>query len=120
MTRHIGSFAIPLSRRLLVLIFTTPLIDQFGNYAQLTLGGTNTFRDTHLVFNQTEAANAAVYGLNINFYMLVAPRTDLPRIDNVYPNGFMLMQADQHPLLRCQQPDLRLEHRQRSCDVERD
>jgi hypothetical protein len=90
-TRHVGSFAIP-SAGGYSSYFYTPLIDPFGNYAQLTLGGTNTFRDTHLVFNQTEAANAAVYGLNINFYMLVAPRTDLPRVDNVYPNGFILMQ----------------------------
>jgi len=90
-TRHIGSFAIP-STGGYSSYFYTPLIDRFGNYAQLTLGGTNTFRDTHLVFNQTETANGAVYGLNINFYMLVAPRTDLPRVDNVYPNGFALMQ----------------------------
>ena len=90
-TRHIGSFAIP-STGGYSSYFYTPLIDVFGNYAQLTLGGTNTFRDTHLVFNQTETANAAVYGLNINFYMLVAPRTDLVRIDNVYPDGSLPMQ----------------------------
>ena len=90
-TRHIGSFAIP-STGGYSSYFYTPLIDRFGNYAQLTLGGTNTFRDTHLVFNQTETANGAVYGLNINFYMLLDARTDLPRIDNVYPNGFTLMQ----------------------------
>ena len=90
-TRHIGSFAIPSSGGY-SSYFYTPLIDQFGNYAQLTLGGTNTFRDTHLVYNQTETANTAVYGLNINFYMLLAARTDLPRIDNVYPDGTVLMQ----------------------------
>jgi hypothetical protein len=91
-TRHVGSFAIP-SAAGYSSYFYTPLIDGFGNYAQLTLGGTNTFRDTHLVFNQTETANGAVFGLNINFYMLVAPRTDLARIDSVYPDGTVLMQG---------------------------
>ena len=89
--RHIGSFAIP-STGGYSSYFYTPLIDRFGNYAQLTLGGTNTFRDTHLVSNQTETGNGT-YGLNINFYMLVAPRTDLPRIDSVYPDGTVLMQG---------------------------
>jgi hypothetical protein len=89
-TRHIGSFAIP-STGGYSSYFYTPLIDAFGNYAQLT-GGTNTFRDTHLVFNQTETANAAAYGLNINFYMLLNARTDLARIDNVYPDGSVAMQ----------------------------
>ena len=84
--RHIGSFAIP-STGGYSSYFYTPLIDRFGNYAQMTLGGTNTFRDTHLVFNQTETLNAAVYGLNINFYMLVNARTDQARIDSVYPDG---------------------------------
>ena len=90
-TRHIGSFGIP-STGGYSSYFYAPLMDRFGNYAQLTPGGTNTFRDTHLVFNQTETANGTVFGLNINFYMLVAPRTDLPRIDNVYPDGAALMQ----------------------------
>ena len=90
-TRHVGSFAIPSSGGY-SSYFYTPLIDQFGNYAQLTLGGTNTFRDTHLVYNQTERANAATYGLNINFYMFVAARTDLCRIDPIYPDGTMQMQ----------------------------
>jgi hypothetical protein len=89
-TRHIGSFAIP-STGGYSSYFYTPLIDAFGNYVQLT-GGTNTFRDTHLVFNQTETANAAVFGLNINFYMLLNARTDLARIDNVYPDGSLPMQ----------------------------
>ena len=90
-TRHIGTYAIP-STGGYSSYFYTPLIDRFGNYAQLTLGGTNTFRDTHLVFNQTETANGAVFGLNINFYMVLNARTDLPRIDNVYPDGSVLMQ----------------------------
>jgi hypothetical protein len=90
-TQHVGSFAIPSSGGY-SSYFYTPLIDQFGNYAQLTLGGTNTFRDTHLVFNQTETPNGATFGLNINFYMLLAARTDLPRVDTVYPNGNVLQQ----------------------------
>ena len=65
-TRHIGSFAIP-STAGYSAYFYTPLIDRFGNYAQLTLGGTNTFRATELVFNQTETANTAVFRLNLNF-----------------------------------------------------
>jgi hypothetical protein len=89
-TRHIGSYAIPSSGGY-SSYFYTPLIDRFGNYAQLTLGGTNTFRDTHLVSNQTETGNGT-FGLNINFYMLLANRTDLPRIDAVYPDGTVLMQ----------------------------
>jgi hypothetical protein len=58
-----------------------PLIDQYGNYANVTLNGTNTLRTTEL--------NAA----NINFYMLIPARTDLCRIDNVSPNAAVLMQA---------------------------
>jgi hypothetical protein len=91
LTRHVGTYALPTTNGYSSYLYA-PLMDQFGNYANLTLGGTNTFRDTHLVFNQTETANGAVFGLNINFYMLVAPRTDLPRIDGVYPNGTVLMQ----------------------------
>lgn len=90
-TQHIGSFAIPSSGGY-SSYFYAPLIDRFGNYANLTLGGTNTFRDTHLVYNQTETANPNVYGLNINFYMLLNARTDLPRIDSVYPDGSVLLQ----------------------------
>jgi hypothetical protein len=90
-TRHIGSFALPTTGGYSTYVYT-PLIDRFGNYAQVTLGGTNTFRTTELTFNQSETANTAAFGLNINFYMLLAPRTDLPRIDNVYPDGSTLMQ----------------------------
>ena len=58
-----------------------PLMDKYGNYANVTLNGTNTIRTTEL--------NA----VNINFYMLTAARTDLPRIDNVYPDGSVLLQG---------------------------
>lgn len=92
-TRHVGSFAIPSSGGY-SSYFYAPLLDRFGNYATMTLGGTNTFRDTHLVFNQTETPNTAAYGLNINFYMLLNARTDLPRIDGVYPDGSVLMQQN--------------------------
>jgi hypothetical protein len=58
-----------------------PLRDKYGNFANVTLNGTNTIRTTEL--------NA----VNINFYMLTAARTDLPRIDNVSPDGSVLMQS---------------------------
>jgi hypothetical protein len=58
-----------------------PLMDKYGNYANVTLNGTNTIRATELA------------AANINFYMLTAARTDLPRIDNVYPDGAVLMQG---------------------------
>ena len=58
-----------------------PLMDKYGNYANVTLNGTNTLRVTELA------------AANINFYMLTAARTDLPRIDNVYPDGSVLLQA---------------------------
>jgi len=31
--------------------------------------------------------------VNVNFYMLTPARTDLPRIDNVYPEGFILQES---------------------------
>ena len=91
-TRHVGTYGIPSSGGY-SSYFYAPLIDRFGNYAQLTLNGTNTFRDTHLVFNQTETANGAVFGLNINFYMLLNARTDQVRIDAVNPDGTALEQG---------------------------
>src|SRR5258708_24664027 len=47
----------------------------------ISLGGTNTFRTTESL------------AVNVNFYMLTPARTDLPRIDNVYPEGFMLQES---------------------------
>ena len=91
-TRHIGTFVFATTAGY-SSYFYTPLIDRFGNYAQLTLGGTNTFRDTHLVFNQTETANGAEFGENINFYMLLNARTDQARIDAIYPDGTLLQQG---------------------------
>ncbi|MDB6112689.1 MAG: hypothetical protein JWR69_4439 [Pedosphaera sp.] len=58
-----------------------PLIDRFGNYANVVLNGTNTFRTTESI------------PVNVNFYMLTAARTDLPRIDSVYPDGSQLRQG---------------------------
>jgi hypothetical protein len=84
----VGTFTIPTSGGYSDYLYI-PLIDRFGNYAQVTLGGTNTFRAL-LPANTVNGANNV--GLNINFYMLVAPRTDLPRIDNVYPDGSVLLQ----------------------------
>ncbi|MGD0261092.1 MAG: hypothetical protein ABSD29_14860 [Verrucomicrobiota bacterium] len=82
--RTVGTFAIPTTGGYSAYLYE-PLIDRFGNYAQLTLGGTNTFRALDLT-------DAGSYGLNINFYMLLAARNDLPRIDNVYPDGSVLLQ----------------------------
>ena len=58
-----------------------PLRDKYGNFANVTLSGTNTLRATE---------QAAV---NINFFMLTAARTDQPRIDNVSPDGTVLLQG---------------------------
>jgi hypothetical protein len=90
--KHIGSFALPSTGGYSSYLYT-PLMDRFGNYAQVTLSGTNTFRATELVFNQTETANTAAFGVNVNFFMLTAPRNDLPRIDGIYPDGTSPMQA---------------------------
>src|SRR4029077_17348647 len=79
LTRRLGTFSCPGSGGYSSYLYV-PLIDRLGNYAQVTLGGTNTFRTTE--------DNA----VNINFYMLLAARTDLPRIDNVVPDGSVLLQ----------------------------
>ena len=91
-TKHIGSFPIPSSGGY-SSYFYAPLMDRFGNLANVTLSGTNTLRDTHLVFNQTETANPAVFGLNVNFYMLLNAATNQARIDTVYPDGSLLQQG---------------------------
>ncbi|MDB6124638.1 MAG: hypothetical protein JWQ71_3631 [Pedosphaera sp.] len=88
-SRHVGAFTIPTSGGYSAYLYV-PLMDKFGNYANMTLGGTNTFRTT---FAKSFGTNfPAEFGLNVNFYMLVAARTDLPRIDDVYPDGSVLMQ----------------------------
>jgi hypothetical protein len=81
---NIGTFSIPTAGGYSAYLYV-PLMDRFGNYAQLTLGGTNTFRALDLT-------DPGSFGLNINFYMLTAARSDLPRVDNVYPDGSVLMQ----------------------------
>lgn len=90
---HIGGFTVPSSGGWSAYLYV-PLMDQFGNYANVTVGGTNTFRATlgrSLGINYPgDAVNG---GININFYMLVAARTDLPRIDGVYPNNLATMQS---------------------------
>lgn len=89
--RHIGSFAIPSTNGYSSYLYA-PLLDKYGNYANVTLSGTNTLRVTDLTVNQTELAQAGAFGLNANFYMLLNARTDLPRIDNVYPDGSVIQQ----------------------------
>lgn len=83
--RAVGTFTLPTSGGYSSYLYS-PLLDRFGNYAQLSLSGTNTFRAVDLI-------DPGSFGMNINFYMLTAPRTDLPRVDSVYPDGSVLMQA---------------------------
>lgn len=75
---HVGSFTIP------SLGWTTysyvPCVDAFGNLAEVNLNGRATFRLT---------AGSA----NVNFFMLVPARTDLPRVANVYPDGATVLQG---------------------------
>lgn len=78
-TKRVGTFSLPGGGGWSAYKYS-PLIDRFGNYANVTLGGTNTFRTT------------VSLPVNANFYMLTPARTDLPRIDNVYPDGSLLMQ----------------------------
>ncbi|MDB6068156.1 MAG: hypothetical protein JWR26_4364 [Pedosphaera sp.] len=78
--KRIGTFAVPGGLGWSAYRYV-PLKDTFGNYANVTLGSTNTLRTTELL------------PVNINFYMLTAARTDLARIDNVYPDGTTLMQG---------------------------
>jgi hypothetical protein len=60
-----------------------PLRDTGGNLIKLTLGGTNTLRVT---------ANAGGGG-NANFYMLLPANTNLPTLNNIYPNGTNMFQS---------------------------
>ncbi len=77
---NVGTFNCPGTGGYAAYLYV-PLLDRFGNYANVTLNGTNTFRTTE--------DNA----VNVNFYMLLAARTDLPRIDKVYPDGGTLLQG---------------------------
>src|ERR1019366_5155736 len=78
-TKRVGTFSLPGGGGWSAYAYS-PLIDRFGNYANVTLGGTNTFRTT------------VSLPVNANFYMLTPARTDLPRIDSVHPDGSLLMQ----------------------------
>jgi hypothetical protein len=84
LVENVGTFSIPTTGGYSAYLYV-PLRDRFGNYAQVTMGGTNTYR-------ALELTDPGSFGLNINFYMLTAPRTDLPRIDTVYPDGATLLQ----------------------------
>ena len=59
-----------------------PLRDSSGNLARVQLNGTNTLRLT--------AGNGG--GGNVNFLMLTPANTNLPSINNVYPNGTNMFQ----------------------------
>ena len=82
-TSYLGRFTIPTTNGYSSYSYI-PLIDRFGNYAQLTLSGAETLRS---MLDLTTTTGLAQFGLNINFYMLTAARTDQARIDSVYPNG---------------------------------
>jgi hypothetical protein len=59
-----------------------PMRDQYGNLANVTFTGTtNTLRVTEDAIG------------NLNFFMLLPARTDLARIDNIYPDGTAHLQA---------------------------
>jgi len=85
---YVGTFNVPTTNGYSAYQYV-PLMDKYGNYAQVTLNGVETLRST---LDLTTTAGVAQFGLNINFYMLTAPRTDLVRIDSVYPDGTMLDQ----------------------------
>ncbi len=59
-----------------------PMRDTSGNLVRVQLGGTNTLRLT--------AGTSG--GGNVNFVMLVPANTNLPTINNIYPNGTNLFQ----------------------------
>lgn len=91
--KPIGVFNIPRTGGWSAYMYA-PLIDQFGNYANVTMGGTNTFRATFgRALGTSYTGDSTVGAANINFYMLLAARTDLPRIDSVYPNNLIPMQS---------------------------
>jgi hypothetical protein len=62
-----------------------PLRDNLGNLVELAIPATSplTLRLTH-----TGGADA-----NVNFLMLTAPRNDLPRLSDIYPDGTLELQA---------------------------
>ncbi|MBW8864375.1 MAG: hypothetical protein JF609_05520 [Verrucomicrobia bacterium] len=85
--KHIGGFTVPTTGGYSAYLYV-PLIDQFGNYANVTTGGTNTYRVTiGKSLGVNYPGDTANGGVNMNFYMLVAARTDLARIDGVSPNN---------------------------------
>ncbi len=88
-TSFLGTFNIPTTGGYSSYLYV-PLLDRFGNYANVNLSGTETLRS---MFDLNTTAGLPQFGLNVNFYMLTAPRTDLPRIDNVYPDGSVLEQG---------------------------
>jgi hypothetical protein len=80
-TTNIGTFAIANSGGWDSFAWV-PLRDSSGNLIRVQLSGTNTLRLT--------AGNGG--GGNVNFLMLTAANTNLPTINNIYPNGTNLFQ----------------------------
>ena len=92
-TKRLGTFTVP--NQGWSAYGYVPLMDRFGNYANVPLGKINLDPNSPLgpvpATNTIRATELAA--VNINFYMLTPARTDLPRIDNIYPDGSVLLQA---------------------------
>lgn len=79
-TTNLGTFAIPPTGGWQAYTWI-PLRDSGGNLVQFSGGSLKTLRAT------------SAGGLNANFYALVPANTNLPTINNIYPNGTSLFQA---------------------------
>jgi hypothetical protein len=85
--KHLGVFNVPSSGGWSAYRYV-PLLDEYGNYANLTMGGVATLRSTlGRALGVNYPGDAQNGGVNINFYMLVPARTDQARIDSVYPDN---------------------------------
>ncbi len=80
-TTNLGTFTIPGNGNWQGYVWA-PLRDAGGNLVKVVLGGKSTLRVT---------ANAGGGG-NINFYALFPANTNVPVIDNLYPNGTSMFQ----------------------------
>jgi hypothetical protein len=78
-TTNLGTFAIPATGGWQAYTWV-PLRDASGNLAKIQVGGLETIR-------ATSSGN-----VNANFYALVPANTNLPVINNVYPDGATLVQ----------------------------
>jgi hypothetical protein len=79
-TTNLGTFTIPATGGWQAYTWV-PMRDAGGNLVQFTGGGLQTLRAT------------SGSGVNANFYALLPANTNLPTINNIYPNGASLFQA---------------------------